>query len=97
MQKYVLVFKSLIMSSLLVHPSRVPCEYNGTRKSIEWFCILDEILRASAMLPLSDTVSEANDHASGLSQLRATCVQHESVRYLATYLTLFNCIVFVKQ
>ena len=54
MQKYALVFKSL--SSLLVHLSQVPCEYNGTQNSIEWFCLLDEILRASVTLPLSGTV-----------------------------------------
>ena len=55
MQNYVLVFTS--SSSLLVHSSRVPCKYNSTRNSIEWFCLLDKILQASATLPLSGTVT----------------------------------------
>ena len=48
------IFKS--SSSLLVHSSQVPCEYNGIQSSVEWFCSLDEILQASATLPLSGTV-----------------------------------------
>lgn len=55
MQKYALVFKS--SSSLLVDSSQVPCKYNDTRNSIEWFCSLDEILRESATLPSSSTVA----------------------------------------
>ena len=34
----------------------MPCEYNGTQNSIEWFCSLNEVLRASATLPSSGTV-----------------------------------------
>ena len=54
MQKFALVLKS--SNSLLVHLSQVPCEYNGTQNSIEWFCILDKILRASATLSSSGSV-----------------------------------------
>ena len=42
MQKYALKFTSL--SPLLVHLSSVPCA-----KLIEWLCLLDDILRASAI------------------------------------------------
>ena len=54
MQKYALVFKS--SSPLLVYSSRVPCKYNGTQHLIEWLCSLDEILQASATLPLISTI-----------------------------------------
>ena len=47
---------NLIFEFSIVHLSQVPCKYNGSRNSIEWFCLLNEILRASAMLPLSGTI-----------------------------------------